>query len=376
MSVALSGQSQRAASHVRELIRRRRLQGGDPLPSERELAEELRMGHVTVRRGLAALVAEGLIERQVGVGTFVANRGAGGPRSEAARTGLKNLALVAQASLLESARLGYCLAGVRQTFPQHEYRLEVLELPPERGRVELLRSLGGRGISGFLHQGYISSPELAIVRELKLPMVSLGVGDLPPEFPHVQVDYEELLGRLIHEAYRFGHQEVAMVCWQLPVSPQGDMTPIPQRRIEGAYQRVCRRYGLLSSADRLVMLDPMGIDGRHPLDVSPLMSLRPMPTCLVLGDEVMASAVFRELAAAGYQVPRDLSLMALIDCLPHSHPVPLTAPIGGIDFVERYAKAAQLLHRLIDGEAVEETHLRHVPQVQFKASLAPARALS
>jgi GntR family transcriptional regulator, uxu operon transcriptional repressor len=45
---------------------------GDRLPTERELADGYRVSRTTVRRALADLKQQGLIEQTVGSGTFVA----------------------------------------------------------------------------------------------------------------------------------------------------------------------------------------------------------------------------------------------------------------------------------------------------------------
>lgn len=47
---------------------------GDALPSERDLADLLRVSRVTVRKSIGGLVAEGLLTQQQGAGTFVAPR--------------------------------------------------------------------------------------------------------------------------------------------------------------------------------------------------------------------------------------------------------------------------------------------------------------
>ncbi len=47
---------------------------GDALPSERDLAAELGVSRVTVRKALRRLVEEGLLIQQRGAGTFVASR--------------------------------------------------------------------------------------------------------------------------------------------------------------------------------------------------------------------------------------------------------------------------------------------------------------
>lgn len=52
-----------------------RLQPGEPLPSFRQLAEDLLVSVITVKRAYEELEREGIIYRRQGLGTFVAERG-------------------------------------------------------------------------------------------------------------------------------------------------------------------------------------------------------------------------------------------------------------------------------------------------------------
>ncbi|WP_236250420.1 UTRA domain-containing protein [Microbulbifer sp. ALW1] len=59
-------------THISGLINSNRLAANDKLPSERELAEDLRLTRITLRDGLNRLEGEGLIYRQNRRGWFVA----------------------------------------------------------------------------------------------------------------------------------------------------------------------------------------------------------------------------------------------------------------------------------------------------------------
>ena len=59
---------------VREAIERRALKADEALPAERDLAETLSVSRITVRKAFDGLVAEGLLSRRQGAGTFVAAR--------------------------------------------------------------------------------------------------------------------------------------------------------------------------------------------------------------------------------------------------------------------------------------------------------------
>jgi GntR family transcriptional regulator len=70
-SQPLYQQLQRA---LRNAIEKRILGADDALPAERELAEELSISRITVRKAIDGLVEEGLLTRRQGSGTFVAAR--------------------------------------------------------------------------------------------------------------------------------------------------------------------------------------------------------------------------------------------------------------------------------------------------------------
>ena len=59
---------------LRDAIQKQVLGPNDALPAERDLAEELGVSRITVRKALDGLVGEGLLTRRQGAGTFVAAR--------------------------------------------------------------------------------------------------------------------------------------------------------------------------------------------------------------------------------------------------------------------------------------------------------------
>ncbi|HEX3141457.1 MAG TPA: GntR family transcriptional regulator [Rhizobacter sp.] len=70
-ALPLYQQLQRA---VRDAIERRVLKPDDALPSERQLAEDLSVSRITVRRAFAELTQEGWLVRRQGSGNFVGSR--------------------------------------------------------------------------------------------------------------------------------------------------------------------------------------------------------------------------------------------------------------------------------------------------------------
>ncbi|QIG80188.1 GntR family transcriptional regulator [Stakelama tenebrarum] len=62
------------ARNLRDHIESGAVQPGSALPSERELSEMAGLSRVTVRKGIGQLIAEGVLVRKRGSGTFVARR--------------------------------------------------------------------------------------------------------------------------------------------------------------------------------------------------------------------------------------------------------------------------------------------------------------
>ena len=103
------------ADHVKATIVRERLKPGAPLPSYRDLADELGVACLTVKRGMDELVAEGVISRQHGRGTFVARSLTAEPRE------LKHIGLIYPSSraalLFRSSYLSEIMQGITQSSP-------------------------------------------------------------------------------------------------------------------------------------------------------------------------------------------------------------------------------------------------------------------
>lgn len=65
------GSTDQVVAHVRSLIERGALRPGDRLPAERDLAHQIGVSRPTVRAGLHALAAMGVVRARHGSGTFI-----------------------------------------------------------------------------------------------------------------------------------------------------------------------------------------------------------------------------------------------------------------------------------------------------------------
>jgi len=71
MAKALEGSTEQVVAHIRHLIERGQLRPGDRLPAERDLATQIGVSRPTVRIGLHALAAMGVVRSRHGSGTYI-----------------------------------------------------------------------------------------------------------------------------------------------------------------------------------------------------------------------------------------------------------------------------------------------------------------
>ncbi len=108
---------------------------GDPFPSVRALSKELKINPNTAHRVIAQLIAEGLLEVKVGVGTVVT---ALAPSSAAERSRLLKSEL--EELVVEAKKLGMSLEDVLQAITRHWQRLGGTTADSPRNEIRERRS--------------------------------------------------------------------------------------------------------------------------------------------------------------------------------------------------------------------------------------------
>ena len=138
------------------LIEDGRLQAGEPIPSENELARTYNISPMTVRQAMSELVNAGYIYRQRGRGTFVSNRPMQHRRLERL-TGFTEE--MTAAGMAPSSRI----LDFGQTIMPQAVSLQ-LDLAPETSalRIKRLRLADGRPVG--IHDAYLLLGEIAITR--------------------------------------------------------------------------------------------------------------------------------------------------------------------------------------------------------------------
>lgn len=124
-------------NQLREQIEAAKWRVGDKIPAERELAADFGVSRMTLRQAIQTLVDEGVLERRVGAGTFVASRKV--QEKMAGVTSFTEL-MKAAGKVATSKTISYHLTIPSQT------ELEKLQLAPGDQVLRMERIRSGSGV--------------------------------------------------------------------------------------------------------------------------------------------------------------------------------------------------------------------------------------
>lgn len=352
-----------AKARILDWIRDGKLGPGDRLQSERVLAERLSINTRTVRRGLAELEAEGVIEKRPRAGNFV---------RAATRRDIATSIAVAFPSYCRDDHgnhptVGSVLTGVSEVFDQRDHAVSTYWYNPGRFWVDAGQAIVESGAAGLLlfPHGSLVREDIERLQKHKIEMALLAksscrfLDEMP--IPGVEQDRISALMQGMDRAIAAGHRRIAVGCY----------TSVHDREVMLAVlRRYCRKHPEIGPMRDLVF----DLPNEDRLDVSILPLLlerRVRPTAVVVPDEVVAGELFRLCYRLSLRVPDDLSIIALLDNSPGAHPVRLVAARGSIAMVQSGQVAAKILKQRLEKRVVDLV-TRTIPlDIQDGESLGP-----
>ena len=306
---------QQVANHVRERIANEQLKRGAPLPSYRELANELEVACWTVKRGIDELVAEGVVLPQQGRGVFVAKELSGAPRA------LRNLGIVfpsTRSSLFRAHYLTDIMRGVT-IYENHCPRLHLFSLHQD-GLIPPAQ-LVEWAVDGVILISVENDDYLHVFARHRIPAVVADYRspDVPLDF--VACDNRGAARRIVSHLAALGHRQVTYIDTDSKsevVKADTDPTTILVRDSSDVRER---------RAESLQAMDDAGLRAEvwtQPVGMKPpewmatvmgrlddLWSGPDRPTVLLLGNNYSAERLVDALARRGRRVPEDLSVAAV-----------------------------------------------------------------
>ncbi|OHB54195.1 MAG: hypothetical protein A2Y12_17115 [Planctomycetes bacterium GWF2_42_9] len=343
-----------------KLIRNYRLNSGAKLPSERELAEKLGVCHLTVRKGLKALVNEGIIVKQPRVGNYI--------KEVAPFHALTQITIVVPhwlaEGLLHQPNVSLILSGVNSVFKSHDSLVNTITF-----RQGFFWEDAGQLIVDRHSDGVILHVDSSVSRQDIQRLMNAGVKVvLLTHEPHlagmglVQVDIDRgmVMAEILDKLVGLGHRRIIVLDYT--------ETPYIAENIQ-IIDAIAKSAGIGSVNEVLVYIPTH--DGKFDLSVLSGIFDRG-PTAIIAPDEYIVSELFRLCDSHGLKVPVDISLASIVDMTPHIHPVPVTAS-NSLESIKDFAKSAAeyLLHSL-KGDDVKERAVKIRCEVQWRKSVGPA----
>jgi len=326
-------------------IARGEFSADQPFITQREIVERFGVSTTTAIRALNELVADGVVVRRRGRGTFVAERPAApapdrrreityiGPDSSSAHEAGLLSGLTA-----ETAALGYALAIEHTRGIAHEE--------------EVLRRTAGGASRGVVLFPRDRSTAAGAVEELRRTGVAVVVVDryfpgLPTDavlFDDFAVGYDITAAMLDR-----GHRSVALL-WS-----EADVTSV-RDRLSGHY-RALRERGLPELPERSALREYVGLDAAlRRRRLRSLLDAPDPPTALICGNGPTLTQTAADLLAMPTGFPGPIELASMDQSLPEDVS-PLAVASARLPTREMGRAAARLAHERIEGSAGP---LRHV----------------
>jgi len=314
MAVLEGLKQNQAREVVLQRIRTGDYRPGQRLPSERELALDLELSHLTLRRALKDLVDAGLIVRKPRVGTFV---------QETRSVELADRVAIVVPEYIGSPDRAHpffpiLMRGIMSGLDQRDCAVSLISYKYPQFWHDAGEAMLARGVKGAIIWTDSGIPEDQMVKlaESGIHAILLNAWGLWPHlrFSTVSIDFRIPMREAMQRLVDLGHRRILWLTYE-------------ETRYRDFEEKLmlefARKYDL---ADPEKMIHRLPDD---PPDFSSLPSLladKRRPTAIVIQDEISAHEVFRTCQQLGLSVPGDVSLVALADSLPRSHMVPLSAP--------------------------------------------------
>lgn len=284
------------------LIRQQKLTTGSQLPSEVELASHFGVTRLTIRRALERLAQQGVLYRQRGRGTFVADPSAG-------QHVVHTLTLI----LPDSSNPLYLavLAGVEQEARAHGFQVAIAlsdnDVVLESQHIQSAVSSGSVGLVLWPLGDETQKDELARFQPQHFPVVLVDryFTELDIVDRVVVDDFGGAYQATAHLA-ELGHRRIAFV-----YGPEGLPISTVQTRREG-YKQALLDHGLTFLEEWVLFhsqkIDPTDLRFTESL-VGRLLQLSPPPTAAFCVHDNLAQAFLIALQGSGIPVPQRFSVV-------------------------------------------------------------------
>lgn len=322
---------------IQEDVATGRLRPGDMLPSEKALCEQYKVSSITVRRALRDLVHSGLIYRENGVGTFVAQP-----------TRHYSVALIfcgfpEDGWRLESHMFGSLIGSVGQAIWERGATLTVSNVASPDILVDAIRQIAeNNSFDGLLIRADVDLPAnvASELSGLGVPYVLIKKKAIDYPVNTVWMDNREHARLATEHLIELGHQRIGMLTGSL-------RSRAVQDRLHG--YREALEENALSYDDALVHLGDSEFAEVGYAGTVALLDAPHPPTALIIAIDGFVSSVYFALRERGVRIPEEMALVGFSESgRGPTYQPPLTTPAVSDLILGR--ESAELLYALINRE--------------------------
>ena len=331
---------QRIKQALRDEIDEGRFDPAVPFVTQREVCERFGVSTITAVRALNDLVADGVLVRRRGRGTFV-SVSAGRRRTAATRDHATVACIVNGLHGLRGAHLSQILVTVEARCAEQGYQLLLFNSAESTAREEdALRRAYDQGVDGIVLypvQGRAHADMIAQARRHRVPLVMLDRyrPDVPTDA--VVADNNDLGYQLTERLIAQGHERIATLwgetqCTSIAERHAGHIQAVRDHRLPiRPALAVLSPYEPLPEKQRVTALENL------------LGSAEP-PSVLLCANGYVLAAAAHDLSVLGLRVPEDIDLACMDDTGPYDL-LRLAAVEGILPSEEMARKAMDLLVR-------------------------------
>ena len=322
----------------------------DQLPGERELAKQLDISYMTVRKAIDNLVAAGVLYKVPTKGTFVNNIGMGKPVT-------KNIGFFLDDRVQDSISSPYfslVFMALEKEVVSYGYNLIYFSDFKDLEPLKSVHKIDGIIISCFPRLEYR-------LLELKkyFPIVLIGNSAADKSMPSVIIDNFNGIVDAMDCLWNLGHSRIGFITG-LPDSNVG------KDRLQG-YVSALNKYGIEEDNELIYEGDYSYDSGAKGAEY--MLSLASPPSAIVCANDSMAIGAVKVIHENGLEVPGDISIVGFDDISVASQIFPplttVAAPIN-----ELAASSVKMLISLIDGIIPENKHVALAAHLVIRESCA------
>ena len=284
--------------YIEQAILNGELLPGNRLPSEMELSKMLGISPMTARQAFTALVNAGLLVRQQGKGTFIAD-------TTAAVTVSHDIGLIFKDFHGEDFYTMPILAGAEEICAEAGYAVN-LHLVPDHFKAPasrlLCRLIEQRQLAGVIINGPMRDEDFALLRQNRLPYVFVDIDYRKKPVHTVLLNDRLAVTSMLERLRREGHRRIGMLCG--PLSAPDAPAERRANKMVKAYREFCTAHD--------IDFDPALIRHGERTDVpnfcAELFALPRPPTALITCGDGYAAGVQRAAATAAIAIPGQLAI--------------------------------------------------------------------